>query len=74
MTLKQFLRFLLIIVNDARVRSAVEDLGTRVRCKIVNALVNLLVEAENPLEIQSRNSVALLVLGDLLAIVTVLHI
>lgn len=74
MALQQFLRLLLIVVNNSGVRRTVENLRTRVSRQIVHPLVNVFVEAKDPLEIQSRNSVALLVLRDFLAIVAVLHV
>ena len=74
MPLKQLLRLLLVVVNDAGVCSTVENLGPRVRRQVVDALVDIFVEAKDPLEIQSRNSVALLLLGHFLAIVVLHHL
>ena len=40
-----------MVVNNASVGGGVEDLGTTVSCQIVNTLVNVFVEADDPLQV-----------------------
>ena len=50
-TLQQLLGLLHMVVNNASVGGGVEDLGTTVSCQIVNTLVNVFVEADDPLQV-----------------------
>ena len=40
-----------MVVNNASVGGGVEDLGTTVSSQIVNTLVNVFVEADDPLQV-----------------------
>ena len=59
--LKDLLPFAGVVVNDSSVRSSVKNLMARISCKVVDSLVDILVKAHHPLEVQSVNSVSLVV-------------
>lgn len=69
MTLQQLLSLLLIIVDDTRMSSTVEDLRPLISGKVVRTLIDILVKTKNPLEIQGSNTITLFLLRDLMAIV-----
>jgi len=50
-SLQQLLGLLHMVVNNTSVGGGVEDLGTTISCQIVNTLVDVFVEADDPLEV-----------------------
>lgn len=53
-------------------RSTIKDFGSGISCQVVHALVNVLVEAEDPLQVEGSHAIAFLWLSHLLAIITIL--
>lgn len=72
MALQEFLGLLLVVVDDSRVGSAVEDLRPVLRCEVVHPLIDIFVKAENPLEVQGGDAISFKFIG-LLTVVPVLH-
>ena len=54
-TLEQFLSLLNGIVDDSSVWRSVENLGSAISCQVVHTLVDIFIEADDPLQVLSEN-------------------
>ena len=72
MALEELLGLLLVVVDNSSMGWAVEDLCPRLWCEVVDSLIDIFVEAEDPLEVQGSDAISFEFFG-LLAVVTVLH-
>ena len=73
MALQKLLGLLLIVIDYSSVSGAVEDLSSVFCRQVMNALVDVFVKTNDPLEVEGGHTVSLF-LGSLLAVVVVLHI
>jgi len=61
-----------VVVNDTGVRRGVEDLSSTISGKIMDTLVNVFVEADNPLQVKCGSALSLVVVVLLFFLVFVL--